>query len=403
MYSTNDKISCNISRGVQSKNGSPIRRNNDFKKFIALKADKDDTFKFWSRYVFEDGLAYISLFLAMRSGDWDLHMCSIKNMAAIFTAFDHPIYQKLISFHVHDTLNMPEAAMLMFRQGAFVVNIDINGRDWHSVGIDEAHERLINKECKNSVVRPTEDYLRRVASHLMHHTKATEKGTVPHIRQTRERALLIVFNQARTEKKVEKNINAQMNALSQVSLLNTKDENRGLYNPFNKQNAEDVRLLHLLTFREIGEKEYRMRILYYILKTPSTSAPNRRRALQTFSTKSSHKKRVSQLERDQKLVLTAIKRKILFAQKASLPVEKPGEQLVQLPLSLCDSEGKPHSGQKSYFLKSLEARYKNCSKPLIANDLPLHWKPRCTLLEGMFMINTIRSVIIKPWKTMGPF
>ena len=71
-------------------------------------------------------------------------------MASLFTAFDHQTYQKLISNHIADLLDLPDSIMLMLSQGAFVVNI--TGREWHSVTIDEAHEMLINKQCKSEAI-----------------------------------------------------------------------------------------------------------------------------------------------------------------------------------------------------------------------------------------------------------
>ena len=65
-------------------------------------------------------MAYISLFLAMRSGDWHLRIASLKKMVPLLTAFDHPTYQKLISNHIADLLDFPDSIMLMLSQGAFV-------------------------------------------------------------------------------------------------------------------------------------------------------------------------------------------------------------------------------------------------------------------------------------------
>ena len=91
-------------------------------------------------------MAYVGLFLAIRSGDLELQMGSMKFMAPVFTAFDHHIYQNLISAHVADILTMPNAVVAMFQQGAFVVSI--TERPWHSVGTDESHEMHYNKDCK---------------------------------------------------------------------------------------------------------------------------------------------------------------------------------------------------------------------------------------------------------------
>ena len=73
-----------------------------FRLFIQKMARTDDTWHFWVQFVFEDAMAYLSLFIAICSGNWDLRVASIKSMAAIFTAFDHPTYQRVISQHIED-------------------------------------------------------------------------------------------------------------------------------------------------------------------------------------------------------------------------------------------------------------------------------------------------------------
>ena len=144
------------------------------------------------------------------------------------------------------------------------------------------------------------------------------------------------------DKKIEVNIQAQIKAISKASLLELSERNRGLVNVFTKDMAEGLKHDHLLGFRQIGEKEFHLRISCYILKTPSTAAPNRRRALQTFASKKSTQRRVSQLEKDQKLVLATIKKKMLFSLKTGTKVDRPHEQLVQYPMSLMatPSQGK---------------------------------------------------------------
>ena len=74
--------------------------------------------------------------------------------------------------------------------------------------------------------------------------------------------------------------------------------------------------------------------------------------------------------------------------KTGLPIDSPGEQLIQLPLALCDHEGQQNKGQKSYTTKSLETRYKDTTPSLFTSDIPHGWQPKCVLLEGMFLINT---------------
>ena len=139
----------------------------------------------------------------------------------------------------------------------------------------------------------------------------------------------------------------------------------------------------------IGVEEYKLRVSYCILKEPSVEAPNRRNVLQTFSIKEVKTVRVSQLERDKKLLVSAMKNKILFSQKSGKPVDRPDEQLLQYPLSIGNNVGNPLKGQKSYFTKALQKRYKNADPPIISPSLPPDWTPQCSILEGMFLINTV--------------
>lgn len=55
---------------------------------------------------------------------------------------------------------MPQEVIENFEKGAFVCSI--NGHNMHSAALDEAHEMLINKGLKTTIVRPTKEYLDRV-------------------------------------------------------------------------------------------------------------------------------------------------------------------------------------------------------------------------------------------------
>ena len=123
-----------------------------FTAFVQRMARTDETWKFWIGFVFNDAMAYVTFFLPMKSGDWDLRLYSLKQMAPIFTAYDHHTYQKVISNHLADVQNMPLSILAMFRQGAFVVSLSC--RPWHSIGIDEAHKMKINKDLKTAIYMP---------------------------------------------------------------------------------------------------------------------------------------------------------------------------------------------------------------------------------------------------------
>ena len=249
---------------------------------------------------------------------------------------------------------------------------------------------LINKQCKMSVVKPTEDYINRIATYLPYRTRVRQRLEDQLFPQSENKSdeVTSMYSAWKSDKKHEINVTAQVQALTNSSLFEVNVTNRGLINPFTNITALDQKHHDLLHFRMIGEEDYKLRISYFILNKASVKAPNRRRSLQTFTVKQVTTKRVSQLERDKKLAMTAMKKKIHFAHKIGKPVDKPEEQLLEFPLSISDNDGNLLKGQKSYFTKALQARYKESSPPIITPYLPADWTPQCSILEGMFIINT---------------
>ena len=59
-----------------------------FKTFICNLSKKQDTVKFWFEFVFKNSLPYLSLYAGLRYRNWDLRLCALKELAAVYTAFD---------------------------------------------------------------------------------------------------------------------------------------------------------------------------------------------------------------------------------------------------------------------------------------------------------------------------
>jgi hypothetical protein len=123
-----------------------------FMEYITTQTTGNKTWKFWCPYVFQDCYAYVCLHLAIRCGRWDLRMAAIKSMAALFTAFDRPNYQKLIPQYIVDVLALPYEILSELTEGGFTLSI--RGRHGHNIGIDEAH---INKELLPDHLQTTYD------------------------------------------------------------------------------------------------------------------------------------------------------------------------------------------------------------------------------------------------------
>ena len=95
----------------------------DFHSFMDRLSQKQDTIRFWYQFVSTDILAYLGLFVGLRYRNWDLRTGSIKQLAAIFSAFDRPVYQRLIPTHIHDLLTLPKPLLEHLQQGCFSVRL----------------------------------------------------------------------------------------------------------------------------------------------------------------------------------------------------------------------------------------------------------------------------------------
>ena len=90
-------------------------------------------------------------------------------MAAVFTAFDRPIYQRLIPQHLADFLSCTNTK-------TFAYSVHLTCSNGHGVGIDEAHEMKINKDSKLAVVRPSQKPL-LISCHFIQNASTTLKNT----------------------------------------------------------------------------------------------------------------------------------------------------------------------------------------------------------------------------------
>ena len=141
----------------------------------------------------------------------------------------------------------------------------------------------------------------------------------------------------------------------------------------------------LIHFRNIGQQKYLQRISAVMLKQPSIKAPNRKNNLKTFTKKQKKSRQITKLEKDKQLIVSAMRKKMSFSRRTGQPIRNLEEQLIELPLALCDSNGIANKGQKSYATKHYEARYSTAFPPVFASNIP--WTPEVIIMEGMFLIN----------------
>ena len=235
-----------------------------FSVFLDNMAATDPTWRLWIQFIFSDALAYVGLFLAIRSGNWDLRLACIKLMVPVFSAFDHLTYKKLIAQHLADVLSLPQSILDFFHIGGFVVSLTAN--PWHSVALDEAHEMKINKQCKIFMIRPSEDYIKRIAGYIPYRAKCMEnlrQELAIECFELDTSSLVSLLTTKSQDKKAVCNMQAQINLINSTQHLPLTCGTRRLLNPYSNSVASPEQEHDLLHFRSIGQEEYEKYINYF--------------------------------------------------------------------------------------------------------------------------------------------
>ena len=375
---------------------------NKFSTYIKTHTTHNQTLQFWCQFLFDDCLAYIALFLAIRSGNWDLRVAGFKLMAPLFTSFDRPKYSKLIPHHLQEMHRLPTAVLALLKKGGFTVSI--LGRPCHSIGIDEAHEMCINKECKEFIVRPSGDLMSRTAKFLPIRSKAIKNFEQQVFADKKSPPITQITSLYTSDpecKKHEINVKAQVSKITSDSNsfpITSQTQTDLLQHLFSSKVTTPQQAHDLMNFRQIGQSEYVSIVNYYILRTPSVQPPKHRKSLLTFSERHARQKKGSQIEKERKLQLEYWKKRVSFSVTTGIQDNMSYRQCIELPRAIATVEGKPVKGAKSNTTKWYEKRYHNVTPSVMTTTLP--WNPDSVIMEGMFLIN------ITPWsahKTMGDY
>jgi hypothetical protein len=118
---------------ISSLHMSQASEYKHFQEFLVKKSSNSANWKFWSQFVLRDGLAYVGMYLAIRSGNWNLRVACMKTMAPLFCAYDHMTYKRLICSHIADLLTLAQPIQNCFSEGGFVVSFQsYRIAPWHT-------------------------------------------------------------------------------------------------------------------------------------------------------------------------------------------------------------------------------------------------------------------------------
>ena len=352
---------------------------NEFDTFCNDMSQKCETFKFWHQFLREDCFAYISLHIAMRKGDWNLRLVALKKMAPLFQAFDRHNYSSLIPAHLKMIGGMPDYIREHFEQGSFVSSI--SGNNFSSVGFDEGHEMLINKDTKMAL------------SHSMPKDMNKVAGTV------QQQALLIqnleeqlgIENENKYQRDLDisviksefDNVRAYYSKLQSTNIFHVV-ESKALFQLFTQTPATSVQQKCLLNYRQMGEDAYIAFCHTFMLGETSVKKPvTRKFNLKTFAKEKMRQKKVTDLEKENKMITLCYKRTIAYSQETNKPISDLC-QFVTVPRAICASNGLPYKGAKSVIYNSFDKRYSSQHEIIKS---AFHVQPdSCIIIEGMNII-----------------
>ena len=180
-------------------------------------------------------------------------------------------------------------------------------------------------------MRPSKEYISRIARYIPMRVKSADHLKEQIFKDKTKQIIThpIMFAAGPNTIKGETNIQSQLGKLQEGNLLPTDiPANRGLVNPFRSLVATDAQKLDMLNFHQIGKDNFETRIKAYVLKSPSTTVPQRRKRLKTFAVKcNTTKQKVNSLQKE-------MKRRTY----ASLKPEVIGERYIELHRALCDED-----------------------------------------------------------------
>ena len=360
-----------------------------FLTFLENKSKDDETFMFWNNFIHRDCLAFIGFYLSLRSGDWDMRNFFLKEMAPFFHIVSSNYYYDLIPKHLADLQCFPQPVINHFKQGGFVANL--NGNNWSSVALDEAHEMTINREVKNAITAPTIELFQLKAHYLPYRTKLL-KNLFSQLFPSHD--LYGQEESARAFMSVsEDNVQHLLEFMQseQCHLFKSNHTaNKTLRHIFSGETPSPENREHMLQYRLLGERNMQEYVKSNVINTSNTIAPSKRKRksmkVHTFAKKKITKRRQNQIISHMTTSHNMIKRQIDWAIKNN-EVPASVEQFITLPMAIAQTNGSPVTGTKSVTREFWETQYPDA---FYFGKLPENLFDTCCLvIDGLFIIHTM--------------
>ncbi|XP_066282530.1 uncharacterized protein [Branchiostoma lanceolatum] len=355
----------------------------EFKSFCDIMSKKNKVFQFWHDFVHGTCLAYINLFLSIRSANWNLRVASIKHMVPLFYAFDHHMYSRLLARHIADINIFPKSILSVLQKGGFVSSL--KGTAFSDVALDECHEMTINKDLKDAISNPDPNRINQLAlflpfrAEILRNVKSQIVENSHSLQKDLSKSAIFVEEQC---------IVKYFSKCQEVGIFHDCPEHKDLFQVFTGEKISEQQSSDLISFFEIGHTQYKDYVKGSIVQVPSTTCPMRKKQLKTFNKVKVSQLRINKANKDRQLVLICFKRLLFWSQTNNISLSDFFQegfvgQFLELPRAISNADALPYKSNKSNATSFFRNRY-----PAIFSFLPpSNVQLECVILEGMFLIN----------------
>ena len=357
-----------------------LRRELD--AFCSAMSKQFKTFAFWNKFLNEDMFAYIEFFISLRSRNWVGRLSAVKKMCSLFHAFDRYNYSRWLSVHLSHIFGLPDYVLKHFENGAFASSI--SGVSFSCVGFDEWHEMSINKHVKSVIVRNTPTDISSTV-HTLEYVAEMINNYDMQVAHKYQREKTVVHRDLSPAVIIadHDNICAYFEKMNESEIFSSQNEH--LFHAFTGQDVSAGVEKDMTEYGETGKNSFEAYVESRILKKTSVKhAVIRKHRLKTFSIKKNLRRRVSNLEKERKLITKCFKRTInVLSQGGSLGSQVM--QYIETPRAICNESNAPVTGRKSVTYSYFEKRYEETYN-IIVDILPGPTTNSCAILEGMNLI-----------------
>ena len=238
----------------------------DFEVFTKKVCAVNELFSFWHTFIHEHCMAYITLYLSGRSGNWNLRMHSLKMLMPLFHLTTSTFYYRLLPRHLHDLQKYPKCVLDHLKKGGFVMSL--GGTAWSNLFLDETHETTINLQCRQ-VIRSLSNLSILTKLHYIPYRASAHKQFLDLFYTEKDQHLQRKDNSVHSERH-KLNVKGYMASLAPTGLFSIafdkllSKEVKPLFHIFSKEVASQSIRDSLLSFHKLGNERLQLHVKCFL-------------------------------------------------------------------------------------------------------------------------------------------